>query len=235
MIEYKYAYLIGSLITLLIWATFFIRRKDLRKEMLTLSIITSFLAPTNILYFGSYWKPEFVLDIYNFGVESIIVCFAYGGICGVIYEFLYNRTPKLKRGIDAGVSKIQVLLSFALGIVTVVGLESLTDLNVIYTTSTGLLVMGGILIYFRSDLLFPGLIAATASTILSVIVYCLLLIIFPDFFNRFWIDNTITNIRLLFIPIEEYYFHFALGLALGILYEVQFGFYNKKLARRMND
>lgn len=227
MIDYKYAYLIGAIITLVIWIIIFYKRKDLRKEMLTLSFITMFLAPTNILYFGDYWTPQFVFDIHNFGIESIIVCFAYGGICGVIYEYLFRKTPAPKRGVNTQLSNIQVLISFLFGIIAIFALEVFTELNVIYTTTTGLLVMGLLLIYLRHDLFFPGVISAIASTVIAVLVYWLLILIFPDFFDLFWIRDTITNVRFLLIPIEEYYFHFALGLTLGIIYEVRFGLYDK--------
>lgn len=231
MFDYKYAYLFGSLITLVIWMFFFIKRKDLRKEMLLLSVVTMVLAPTNILYYGEYWKPQFVIDFYNFGIESIIVCFTYGGIVGVIYEYVFRETTYKLRSIGSQIPKFEFAVSFLLGVVSILVLELFTNLNVIYTTSTGMIVMGILFIYFRRDLLIPSIFSGLFSVTLSVVVYWIMLIFFPRFFDLVWVPDTISNIRWLLIPVEEYYFHFALGFAIGVMYEVEKGNANRRIRK----
>lgn len=233
MLEYKYAYLIGSLLALLIWIILFWRRKDLRREMLTLSLLTAALSPAELIYFGSYWRPEFIVNIFdlNIGIESILVCFAYGGVCGVVYEYFFRRKLIRKPNINMSVSKLTTLTCFLFGLIAIFFLESFTNLNTIYTTSTGLAVMGVLFIYFRPDLIRSALVSAVISILISILLYWILLIFFPSLFDKFWISEAITNVRILFIPIEEYYFHFALGLSLGIIYEVQFGLSSRHLPK----
>ena len=232
MIDYRYAYFIGSLITVVIWIYLFIRGKHLRKEMLILSFATMILAPTNILYYGHYWRPEFIFNLYNFGIESIIVCFTYGGICGVIYESIFNKTGYKKRGLNLHISKIQLFLSGLAGIIVMLLLEIFTPLNIIYTSSTALLIVSVFFILFRKDLLISSLLTGGISLILSLIVYWILLIPFPEFIDRVWIPETISNIRILLIPIEEYFFHFALGMCLGAMYEVAYGESDRKRRKK---
>ncbi|MEI7604537.1 MAG: lycopene cyclase domain-containing protein [bacterium] len=232
-IPYKYAYLFGSIIVLIVWILIFLKRRDLRSQMITLSCITALLAPTEILYVGHYWKPEFLIYIFNlnFGIEDFIVCFSYGGICGVIYEFVTKRTPIQLKNVQFQISKIEFLISILFGFITLIGLEALSNLNIIYTTSASMFVIGVCFVYFRRDLLISGLIAALISSVLCVLVYWIIIIFIKDFFDLFWITNEITNIRLLGIPVEEYFFHFSLGLCLGIMYEVANGLYDGKLPK----
>ena len=229
--DYKYAYLVGSLITLVIWFILFINRKDLRREMLVLSFATMLLAPSNILYYGEYWRPLFVLNIFNFGIESIIVCFAYGGICGVSYEYLFRKTGYRLRSVNLQISRLQLILSIFSGMVVFLGLEIFTQINTIYTSSIALFIIGLLFILFRKDLLFPSLICALFATVLSVLVYWILLFVYPDFIDMFWIKDSISNIRILLVPIEEYFFHFALGLCVGVMYEVGYAESDRKIRR----
>ena len=218
MIDYKYAYFIGAFVTLLVWLVLYITRKDLRNEMLVMSFATLLLAPTNILYFGTYWEPQFVFNFYNIGIESIIVCFSYGGICGIIYEYTLEKRLTPEGSLMSAWHIKHPLISFLLGLASIFSLELFTDFNVILTTSTGLLVTGLAYVFYRRDLLIPALITGVLSTLISVIIYWLLLLLFPEFFDMFWVTENIIDIRLLSIPIQEHYFHFALGVCLGPMY-----------------
>ena len=229
--DYKYAYFFGSVVTLVIWFILFALRKDLRKEMLLLSSVKVLLAPTNILYYGEYWRPDFVFDLYNFGIESIMVCFAYGGITGVVYEFLFRKTPLKMKGVNLQISKLELVVSISLGLIVMLILKVFTPLNIIYTSSTGLLIVGIAFIYFRTDLLYPSIFSAIITVVISCLIYWLMLIFFPSFFDLVWIPDTISNIRLLEIPIEEYYFHLAIGLCFGVMYEVGFGKIDRRLRK----
>jgi len=220
MIDYKYAYLIGSVTLLSLWLFMFITGKSFRKEMMLLSLATLVLAPTQILYIKEYWYPDVLVRFWGIDIESFIVCFAYGGVCGVLYEYVFRKTSYRVKSINLQISKIQFFVGIMMGIMVTLFLEVFTSLNIIYTTSSGLLFASIVFIFFRSDLLIPSLFNAFATVVVSVLIYWILLFLFPEFFDRFWIPDTISNIRFLLIPIEEYYFHFALGACVGVMYEV---------------
>lgn len=201
--------------------------------MLLLSVATMLLSPAEIIYTGRYWNPIFVLNFYGIGIESIIVCFTYGGIVGVIYEYIFRETSYKLKSIGTQIPRYQLSVSFLIGIVSILALELFTNLNVIYTTSTGMIVMGILFIYFRKDLIIPSLFSGLFSVVLSVIVYWIMLLFFPIFFDLVWIPDTISNIRWLLIPVEEYYFHFALGFAIGVMYEVGNGNANRRVRKSL--
>ena len=92
--DHKYAYITGCLILFLIWLFIFLRRKDLRKEMILASFwgmpfgfIDYFLVP-------QYWHPSSLFGLmerYGVGIESFLFLFLMAGIASVTYEFFYNE------------------------------------------------------------------------------------------------------------------------------------------------
>jgi cell shape-determining protein MreD len=110
-------------------------------------------------------------------------------------------------------------------------LEVLTELNAIYTSSFSLIVSTIFFILFRRDLLFPSLMCGLISMAISMVVYWILLLLYPSFFDMFWIEDTITGLRFLFIPLEEYLFHFALGSCVGVMYEIGYAEVDKGIKK----
>lgn len=66
---------------------------------------------------------------------------------------------------------------------------------------------------------------------ISMVVYWILLLLYPSFFDMFWIEDTITGLRFLFIPLEEYLFHFALGSCVGVMYEIGYAEVDKGIKK----
>jgi hypothetical protein len=59
---YRSAYLVGSLIFGVVWAVLFTLRKDLRREMLSLSLLAGIMGPlSEHFYLQDYWQPEYWL------------------------------------------------------------------------------------------------------------------------------------------------------------------------------
>ena len=57
MLDYKYAYLVGDLLLALIWSILFLIRKDLRKEILSLSILGGIAGiATEVFYLQDYFN-----------------------------------------------------------------------------------------------------------------------------------------------------------------------------------
>ncbi len=96
MIGYQYTYIIGNLILLAIWAFFFIRRKDTRKEMLTISLIFGFVGPlAEAIYIKDWWQPLTITGT-RIGIEDFLFGFLIGGIISIIYEHLFQKRIKGK-------------------------------------------------------------------------------------------------------------------------------------------
>ena|SRR3989338_5259915 len=92
-----YFYFIWSLIFLAVWLVLFLKRKDLRTEMLLISTWFGSAGlvseATNI---QDWWQPITITRT-PVGLEDFIIGFAIGGVAAVIYEEIYKK--KLKKSI----------------------------------------------------------------------------------------------------------------------------------------
>ena len=87
---YKYAYLLGDLILFAVWSILFLR-KDLRKEILTVSIIGGVLGPlSEAFYIRDYWQPQ-LFNGWTIGIEDFLFGFFFTGITASIYEEVFGK------------------------------------------------------------------------------------------------------------------------------------------------
>ena len=97
MISYTYSYLIADMVFLVIWFSLFIWRKDVRKQMLvislTLGIIATFL---EYIYIQDWWHPLTITHTI-IGVEDFIFSFTISGISTVIYEEIFKKKIRLRK------------------------------------------------------------------------------------------------------------------------------------------
>jgi hypothetical protein len=87
-----YAYLAGSLVLFAIWLVFFLLLKDLRQEMLTMSVLIGVLSVVTgyVWWTVDWWKPPTITRTIV-GVEDLVMGFAAGGIMAGAYEVLFRR------------------------------------------------------------------------------------------------------------------------------------------------
>src|SRR3989339_1374939 len=86
-----------SLILLGIWTLIWIVKPSVRKEMLWVSIVTAPLGLTEPMFVPEYWNPPSLFDLAartGFDIESLIFCFAIGGIGAVLYESVFRVKHK---------------------------------------------------------------------------------------------------------------------------------------------
>jgi hypothetical protein len=88
---HPYAYLVGNLIFALAWLILFLARKDLRREMLTLSFIGSIFFPLALIYLPDYWYPDHIGGNYLIGIEDFLFAFLIAGIGAVLYEVIFGK------------------------------------------------------------------------------------------------------------------------------------------------
>lgn len=88
---YKYAYLMGDLLLAFVWLIFYFRRKDLRYEMIMMSLLTLFWIGISFFIFAPdfltlYWNPEGLKILHlPLGILGEDVLYAFllgGGSCG---------------------------------------------------------------------------------------------------------------------------------------------------------
>ncbi len=89
MFSIQYAYLILGCLLLSIWLGLFLYRKDIRREMMIISIAFGFgglLA--EYVYLKDWWQPLIITGT-RIGFEDFLFGFTTGGIASVIYEVIF--------------------------------------------------------------------------------------------------------------------------------------------------
>lgn len=219
----QYAYLIFSLLLLVIWLVIFSFKSTFRKEMFWVSFGTMFLALTEPLFVPEYWNPPTLFDLarrIGFDLESFIFCFAVGGIVAVVYETIF-KARHIKFSLHERHQKrhrfhfwvvISAPLVFFLLLFT-------TDLNPIYSASIALVVGFFATWYCRPDLVKKMLLSGLLFTVIYFIVFFFLEITFPGYVEAVWNLEALSGIIILGVPIEELMWAFTFGLYWSSVYE----------------
>lgn len=97
-IDIQYVWLSGSLGFFVIWLVVFIlAEKGSKKEMFTISLITSLFGLLAQLFIRRYWDPPtFLAVIHNvgFSIENIIFSFSLGGVFFESYKAIFKFWKK---------------------------------------------------------------------------------------------------------------------------------------------
>ncbi|MBI3631970.1 MAG: hypothetical protein HY225_00785 [Candidatus Vogelbacteria bacterium] len=218
----QYAYLIGDLFFALVWLILFSHRKDLRKEMLTMSLIISPLGISEIIYYKDYWRPEFIINTgFNFGIEDLLFCFAIGGITAVIYEEVFDKTYSQRR--DSRRPKHLLAIAASIILFIFIG-NSLLGVNSIYVTSAVMLLAGLAIIFIRHDLIKEAMMSGLLIGLAMFLFYTLyFLLLFPGIIQKWWLLKNLSGILLFGVPIEEILWGFCWGFIAGPIYEFILG------------
>ena len=211
-------YLFGDLITFVPWIIFFYLRKDLRKEMLIMSIVSAPLAFFDLLYVPTYWRP---VTLFNFpvGIEGLLLSFFIGGIAAVSYAEIFQK--KLRK-----VLKYHKHFSFIVLLVivpTAFLIKHFYPTNISISMYLALLIGIALCILIRKDLLKSSI----AGSITFGVIYAVALIIWSNLFpltNNWFVLQGLPRIFLFNAPVYEIIFGFLFGAYWGNLYELFFGY-----------
>lgn len=220
MNEYKFTYLLLGVLFLIIWTIFFIKRKDLRKEMLFVSFIIAIFGPaSNIIYIKDWWKPISIWGPDIAIIESLLTGFGIGGIACVIYEEIFKKKIKPRNNTPKKINNkrfLYLLISTAgLGyfLFFVVGLNSFIAIN------TALFYGILIILVHRKDLLLESIVSGFLMLLVSIIVYSFLELLTPGWVNAFWYWKNVPQIIILNVPIDDFINYLLIGAWVGIIYE----------------
>lgn len=217
MLSYQYAYLELSLIFLIIWILFFLWRKDLRKEILFVSLVMAPMGPLNeiLFYFNDYWRPETFTSVYM-GIEDLIYAFSIGGIGATFYYMVFNK--KYSKPVYKGFP-YYLSLFFMAGLPLELFLNKVVGVNSIYVTCAFLIVISIIMLMLRTDLWWSALASAFLFTVLFSLVYILWIKLYPNIFKDWWMIGNISGIQFLRVPIEEFLWAFSWGFTSALFYK----------------
>ncbi len=109
--NYIYAYFIWAAIFGIIWISLYFWRKDVRKEMLIVSIFMGFIGIlTEIIHIQDWWQP-LTITRSTIGIEDFLIGFFIGGIAAIIYEEIYQKKINTRKKFDIKNPKIWKLLA----------------------------------------------------------------------------------------------------------------------------
>lgn len=216
MENFQYASLVGNLFFLSVWTILFLYRRDLRKEMLLMSLIIAPLGPVSeLFYLRDYWQPQFFNGWLLIG-QDLLFSFAIGGIAAVIYEEVFGK-KHAKRHLTAHPKWVLAIALF--GITWMVVGNLVLGFNSIYVSTLEFLIVGATFIFFRHDLLRNALFSGMLMAGLLLIFYFLFDTVFDGIIQRWWLLENISGIIIFGAPLEELMWGFGWGFAAGPAYE----------------
>jgi hypothetical protein len=223
--QYQYAWLIWSLMSLVIWAAVYLslKTKEVKKEMLVVSLWTSLFGATEPLFVPEYWNPPSLFNLAEktgFDIESFIFCFAVGGLAVVIYEWLFGIKHKFLSLLEKQHPRHRIHLAVFLSAPLIFfALLALTDLNPIYSAIITLMTTSLLTWYCRPDLKKKMLVGAGIFLTLYFFYFLTLIAMFPGYVERAWNLAAISGILILGVPLEELLFAFSFGFLWSSIYE----------------
>ena len=219
----QYVWFIWSLIILALWAVIYLFKKDSRKEMLKMSLITLPFGLTEPLSVPEYWMPPSLFDLAaktRFDIESLIFSFAIGGIGVVLYNLIFKQTFQEITHTERNHRRhrLHIYILFVPAIVFLI-LALFTSLNHIYCGTIAMFLGGLATLYCRPDLKRKIWVGGILFTVLYFIYFGSILPFYPQYVELYWNLDSLTHILVLGIPFEELLFAFTFGMYWSGLYE----------------
>lgn len=217
MLTYSnFAYLVLGVVLFGFWFLLFLLRKDLRKEMLLMSLLCTPFAITELFFVQDYWYPDTLFG-WVLGIENFIFCFCIGGIATVVYELFMRRKLYKHKG-DAGWGR-RFLFCLTIGLILTFLFWYVLPINFMYASflamSLGLICM----LSFRRDLLKESILSGLFFCAIYFLVFQFCFgVLFPDLVEKWWFHRNLSGARVLGQPIEESLWAFYFGALCGPAY-----------------
>ncbi|MDO8648896.1 MAG: lycopene cyclase domain-containing protein [Candidatus Peregrinibacteria bacterium] len=202
-------YLLLGIILLAVWIAIAVRRPDLRKHMLKVSIgggIAGLLS--GFWYLTDYWRPPTIVGTGVPSPEDFLFGFAITGIAATVYDLLF-RTHEVR----VHAEQFRMTVGFiVLGFLSLLLFTNVLGLNSILVSSCAFLLLSAAIVILRPDLLRVSLLSATVTTGLIIPIYILLFdVLSPEYWNRYWLlaDTSIGVTILGNVPLTEVLWYFS--------------------------
>lgn len=212
------AYLGANVIIAVVWILLYLNRRDLRKEMLVMSLCATPLALFDVWFVPSYWEPITLFDI-PVGIEGFIYSFGIGGIASVMYAEVAHRVPKRIAHWHRAGAPIVIILSLVLFFVA----RSLGAPNPMVAAYVALLAGIALTIYFRKDLVASALVGALTFGLIYFLALKVWVSLFPEV-NSWFVFDGLPRTFVWGVPLWEALFGLIFAAYWGNLYELLFGY-----------
>lgn len=214
---YRYAYITGCLILFSIWLFIFLKRKNLRREMLWASFLGMPFGFIDFFLVPTYWNPDSLFGFikkYGVGIESFIFLFTMAGIASVIYEFLLKK--KLVKSTRGEHSHFWLLFFIPLAYAA---MTFFSPSKAIYNLMIVGAIGAAITAYLRRDLWKQIFASAFIFSFLYLLIFVLVNLMFKGLVEHFYNLKNTWGILVLGIPLEEILAAFFAGAFWSTIYE----------------
>jgi len=221
-LKYHYVWFLWASAFLVPWTLLYVAQPAMRREMLEVSAATSLLGLTEPFFVPGYWNPPTLFELAQrtgFDIESLIFCFAIGGIAAVLYNGLARRRLRSVHQAEQSLARHRFhRLMLAAPFVAFLPLYFL-PWNPIYPGIVALAIGGAANVVCRPDLARSTLIGGALFLALYAALMLLLVVSAPGYIERVWNLADLSGALIAGIPLEELAFGFAFGLYWTGVYE----------------
>lgn len=231
MLGYHYSYAVGAVLYAAAWGIFFLLNPRFRNQMLLGSALSAPFALSGFLFMPLYWHPPSLFDLdvrVGIGLEDVLWSAAVGGIAAVTGEILFRE----RLVAVASQPKRNVLVPIAATVLLFAGLELINRHTAMNNLLAGFVTGGAVVAVLRRDLILYMLRSAAAFTAVYFLLFCSLMLIYPEFVTRYWNAKALLGVYVLGVPVEELEFAFTGGALWSALWAYSRGFGPARSAAR---
>lgn len=219
--DQKYIYTILAILFLSVWLVLFFARKNVRREMLLISLPGSFFGPlTDFFYFKDWWHP-FTFSGSFLSVEALVTGFGIGGVAAVVYEVVFREKIN-QRNVTITIPHLLKVVKVFIVLFFVFALSFYVVGNSFYATDVTFLVLIIFELYRRPDLIKDSLYSGFLLVAVAVGVYATLNLIIPGWVDSIWVFKNTPKVYFLSLPIDYLVWYFLAGAGVGPLVEFIF-------------
>lgn len=217
---YKFVWLVWAGAFLLPWVALYIANPGRRRIMLRSSAVTSLFGLTEPLFVPEYWNPPTLFDLAQrtgFDIESLVFCFAIGGIGVVLYDAFHPRPLATISHHERARHRYHRAILAAPFVLFVPLLA--TGWNPIYPGIVSLAVGAVGAMFCRPDLAAKTAFGGLLFLGLYAVFMAGLRVSSPGYIEAVWRLDALSGIGVAGIPLEELLFAVTFGMYWSSAYE----------------
>ncbi len=224
--DYQFSYFIGVLPLIAIWLLIFLLRKDLRKEMLSISIMFGIAGLlSEPIYAYDWWKPLTITNT-TIGIEDFLFGFTVAGISSSIYLFLTKKKLVGHRKFLVfhekeymGKNKFRFWAE-ALSIATLFFVSFFVlKLHSFWASLIAILIPTFYIWYKRPDLILDSLLSGFIIVLVAIVgSFWFSELITPGWVDHTWLWDNLSGYVIAKAPLEDIIWFFITGLLIAPYY-----------------
>ncbi len=190
--------------------------KEERIKMIISGIGFGIMAVVFDYMFLNYWTPKYLMD--SIHIEDFLYGFLFAGILPSMHNIFGKSRMSGKFKIDFKLIIAYVLI-LLVAFYLIVGV---LKWNYIYALSLAPFIIGIISFIKVKGKFTDILITVLCSIFITILVYNIILLIYPDAINSHFLLENISGLKLIHVPLEEWLFAICLGVGCTYTYEAVF-------------